>query len=503
MDEGSLASEPKDFTVQVKPWGTPYAPFNTDPVVNLIAGSGAPLTPENTHECAPNVGFPGVDTLWELADGQPLPPGIRLRANDKNGPLITGLSAFAPALQVETDECAAGQVTLSVKHYTHDGSNIAGPASTVHVNVDPQWVPISNGVLKLNAADVSPARIAGTASVEGLNCIEQRGGVKARIRLWRMDGELDQQKEILVPGPWEFSIAPVCGGQRYRLDAELVEGPGFQAKALQASARYSSGKISQSALLQADVSVPPIEVTLRPSETARLVAQCGQAASGTLEQRLPVGPCSDLPLTWEYVSGPELTQPSYSGQRIDITTKETDFGSLLGQSVVLRVTADTGKVSQIEQTVPITAEPFVTVERHVENVVGTDTDLIGVSVDLHNTTECGVDHMDHTERLVGADYVPGSARFNGVPVEAEMAGELLTARDLTLAGNATGRLTYVVRPRLLGSSRFEGQSFVRGVPVSQLPPEPSAGCGCNGGGSGFAALGLAGLAAVLRRRRAR
>jgi MYXO-CTERM domain-containing protein len=101
------------------------------------------------------------------------------------------------------------------------------------------------------------------------------------------------------------------------------------------------------------------------------------------------------------------------------------------------------------------------------------------------------------------DYVPGSARFNGVPVEVEQVGDALTVRGLVLEGSTLGRLTYVVRPRLLGWSRFEGQSSLRGVPISRPEEEPPSGCGCAGGGSGAAALGLVGLATVLRRGRRR
>jgi uncharacterized protein (TIGR03382 family) len=165
-------------------------------------------------------------------------------------------------------------------------------------------------------------------------------------------------------------------------------------------------------------------------------------------------------------------------------------------------------VSSRLQKISIVAEPFVTMNRSVENAVGADTDLIGVSVELHNRTECDVRSVDHTEHLEGADYVPDSARFNDIPIEKErieVAGESLTFHDLPLvaAANGTGRLTYVVRPRLLGKTRIEGETKVRGVSVSEPVQVPVSGCGCEGGGSGFAALGLAGLAAVLRRRRAR
>jgi hypothetical protein len=485
LDTGGLASEPTDFTVQVRPWGPPLRPFSADKQLTLQAGDSVVLTPENTHVCdAPASGFPGVDTLWTIGNGGMPPPGVQLVTLD--GTVVTNSGAVTPTLQVQTAECAAGTLQLSVKNYTRSGSNSEGPAASVSVSVDPHWLPISNGVLSLTASTVTADSVSGTASVTGLNCLAERGGVKARFRLKREDGTLVREVERLVPGAWELALGDACQGGNYFIEAQLVDDSG-----------------PQTAPVQLPVVVPPTELRLASIEPQPLIAACGQPASGTVRQPVPAGPCSALPLQWEQVGGPPLAQPSFTGQQMDVSTQETDFGALIGQMVQMRITADTGVVTQATQNIPITAEPFVTVDHRVENAAGIDTQLIGVSVTLHNTTTCGVSEMDHMERLVGADYVPGSARFNDAPVEAEMDGEQLTVHGLELQGSGTGQLTFVVRQRLLGTTRFEGQSFVRGVPVSQAPVEPPGGCGCSGGGSGFTALGLGGLVSVLRRRRGR
>ncbi|WP_224242863.1 MYXO-CTERM sorting domain-containing protein [Hyalangium gracile] len=495
VDQGNLESMPRDFTVQVRPWGKPLAPFLTPRVVNLKAGDAtqgsAVLTPDTpVHPCDQPavVGFPGVDTVWDIADGASLPPGVQLKT--QQGTVVTGTRAVTPELRVETQACAAAQLKLAVRHFTRDGSGIPGESSVVDVNVDPAWTPLENATLQVSTDLVTPEFVSGVTTVGNVNCIEERGGVMVRITLTHEDGTVIQGN-FPPQAPWQLPIVPVCGGQRYSLAAELISGSPLQSAPV--------------AVVQGEVIVPPVDVRLAPLEAPRVVATCGQAASGTLVQRLPPAPCQDVALSWTQVDGPELLQRSFTGPSIDITTKDAEFGELIGQEVVMRVTASTGQLqTSVDHGVAITAEPFVSVERSIENAVGTDTDLIGVSVELLNLTACGVREVDHMEHLQGADYIPGSARFNDAPVEASVEGEWLTAKRLVLEGNAAGRLTYLVRPRLLGSAKFEGQSFVRGVPVSQPLQVPvSEGCGCQGGGSGFAALALAGLSAVLRRRRAR
>ncbi|HLL04443.1 MAG TPA: hypothetical protein VK539_27920 [Myxococcaceae bacterium] len=497
IDEGGAVSAPTDFTIQVRPWGTPSAPFGADAGVGLDAGQDFRLVPTAEHFCQTTPGYPGVDTRWELTQGTPPLENITLRTDD--GGVVTGTSAVTPRLTVDTEECADAELTFQVRHYTRDGSGIAGPASTVRVSVDPRWAPVSTGSLEL-AVDpnrLTARTVAGAARVSNLNCLDQRGGtLRARIQLQRPDGTVVRQGEFPAPGDWAFQLDPTCEPPTtYNLVGELldVSGAGVGAE----------GSLSAQAFAPISVEVPSGAPPLEPLYEPRIIARCGEPASGTLQQRLPQGPCEGLSLIWEQTGGPALTQTTFTGQRIDVMTQESDFAALLGQPVTLRVRATTVSLER-EHTVPITAEPFVEVSRRTERPAGTDTELLGVSVELHNTLACGVREVSHVERLEGVDYAQGSARFNGAPVEAELVGSELTVRGLLLEPDARGTLTYVVRPRLLGPRRFEGQSSVRGVPISQ-PPEPiaSSGCGCAGGGSGAVALGLLGLLGVRSRRRGR
>jgi hypothetical protein len=479
-DYGELSSASTDFTVEVRPWGVPLPAFDPDAGVGIDAGQTVQLVPQAEHLCQDAQGYPGVDTLWELPQGALPPPGVRLRTED--GGVITGAGSVTRRLTVETDACTDAQLLLSVRHRMQGDSEVEGPASMVQVKVDPRWAPLSTGSLVLTPTTATPEGIAGLADVEGLNCLQQRG-VRARLRLERADGTRVGEGTFSIPGPWQFPLSEVCEGGTYRVSGELLEGASVQPG------------------VQVPVEVPAAEVPLAPLEEARLTARCQAGATGTLRQPVPSSSCGVVPLTWEQLSGPALTQRSFTGQQIDVATREQGFGPLIGESVVLRVTANAAKVTQREHTVRITAEPFVQLRRHTEKPEGAETDLVGVFVELRNTTSCGVSEVSYVERLQGVDYVPGSARYNGVPVPAESVGDELTVRGLVLEGDATGQLSYVVRPRMFGPRHFESRAVLRGVPIS-LPPEAPAttGCGCmGGGGSGAAVWGLTGLLALLRR----
>jgi uncharacterized protein (TIGR03382 family) len=508
IDEGGLASPGTDITIQVLPWGAPNAPFEPNRQVLVLAGESVsapvwlkPNTP--THPCeGSNAGFPGVETVWELPGGVLPPPGVRLLAQD--GTPITGSSAVTPELGISAAECTDTQFAIDVQHYTPGTPGPVGTVSRVVVQVDKNWNPVSEGKVTLSTTSSTAESVAGIAGVEGIRCLEQREalGFKARLALKR-DEVVLREEIVPVPGPWRFTLGDACLGGTYQLEAELLSGSGLRARALPGGAQ-GLGAGGSSVVVSEPISVPPVErAKLQPMEAPHLTARCGAPATGTLEQR-PLAPCSELPVSWEQVGGPALTQTAFTGSRVDVATQEADFGALIGQKVVMRMSARTVQETSLDQEIPITVEPFVELQRRTERGTGTDTGLVGVSVELRNTTECGVSQVEHWEHLEGLDYQPGSARFDDTPVEAELEGDLLKVRGLVLEGGTTGLLTYVVRPRLLESARFGGQSFVREVSVSSpLEDPPAAGCGCAGGGSGLAALGLAGLAAALRRRRGR
>jgi uncharacterized protein (TIGR03382 family) len=490
VEDGGVSSPPTDVSIQVLPWGAPKAPFDGgQQQVTLQAGAGRrELRPNETHVCdVPGGDFPGVETRWRLTGGGAAPPGVRLLAEDGG---VVGSSAVTPVLRIEADDCTAAEFDLAAQHYTRGESGDGGPESSVHVTVEPNLNPLTEAMLELGRGTATPESAAGTASVGGLRCLDQRGnlGLTARIAL-TSDGGIVREGIFPVPGSWQFMLGDACLGTTYGLQGELLVNGG-----------------PRTVVMGEPITVPPVEdAELQPMVAPFLTARCGEPATGVLEQRA-LYPCSELPISWAQVGGIALTQPSYTGHQIEVATQDTDFAELIGRSVVMRMSTMTGtmgKTTELTQEVPILTEPFVELQRRTEKATGSDVDLIGVSVELRNTTECGVTQVDHMERLEGADYVPESARFNGSPVEAEVEGNTLMVRGLVLEGSTTGRLTYVVRPRLLGSSRFEGQASVRGVPVSQPQGAPPAGCGCSGAGSGLAALGLAGLSVLLRRRRGR
>lgn len=498
IDEGGLVSQPTDIPIQVLPWGAPNPPLALNEVT-VVAGDTAsgpvwlrPATP--VHLCEGSNGFPGVETVWQIADGQPPPPGVRLVTQD--GTRITGSSVVTPTLGIEADACIEAEFSIDVQHFTSGAPGPASAVSRVLVKVESDLNPVSEGMVTLTPTLKTAESVAGIAGVTGLQCLDLREErFQARLTL-KQDGVVIREATVPVPGPWQFSLGEACFGATYQLEGELLAGKNAGAGVLPGGL--------QSVVVSEPISVPPVErVTLEPMEAPHLTAQCGQPATGTLEQR-PLAPCAELPVSWEQVDGPALTEASFTGQRIDVVTQEADFGALIGQKVVMRMRARTVQETSLEQEIPITVEPFVELQRRTERGTGTDTGLIGVSVELRNTTACGVSQVEHWERLEGMDYQPGSARFNGTPVEAELDGDMLKMKGLVLEGGSLGQLSYVVRPRLLESVRFEGQSFLREVslsrPVEELPVE---GCGCSGGGSGLAAFGLASLAAVLRRRRGR
>jgi hypothetical protein len=130
---------------------------------------------------------------------------------------------------------------------------------------------------------------------------------------------------------------------------------------------------------------------------------------------------------------------------------------------------------------------------------------VGVLTELHNPTACALQDVRVEEQLEGLDYVPGSARFEGQPVQAVQQEGRLVVTGLPLGAGARGTLSYSVRTRLLGETRLAGEAFRRGVRISKPAeaPTPEAGCGCAGAPAGFSALALLALVRVLRGFRAR
>jgi MYXO-CTERM domain-containing protein len=372
-----------------------------------------------------------------------------------------------------------------VVHRTQDAARLVGPASTVQVKVRAALPAVASGALQLNRPNVDEHAVAVTTD---LGCRERRN-LKARLRLERAGGGLVAEQLVDVPGTWRYPVEGGCNGGDFLLSGQLFD----------ATTGEQGGKA------QLEVKTPRLETRLDALASPVLAARCGEGARGTLTQMLPPDACQAVSLGWQQVGGPALVEAALSGTQVAVATRETGLDALVGQAVVLRVTADAGagNAATREHTVPITVDPFIEVLHRTETPNGAESGLVGVAVELRNTTACGVSEVQLDERLEGLSYVPGSARFGGQPVEVEADGERLRVRGLTLPGEGTGRLTYVARPRLLARPRLEAQVFLREVPIASAvqPPEPPAGCGCASGDSGSVAFGLGVLAALARRRR--
>lgn len=480
------------FSVVVRPWGEPSAAFTPDSRRDVTAGQSVRVDPEALHTCQAFSGFPGVETAWSLGEGRTLPiPGVRLL--DANGAEVStaSLPVRSPYLTVATDDCTDVTVPLTAYHQTRDAGGVRGPDSQVRVEVRTQLNAVSQGTLDL-LPDVASegSRITGTSQVGGLNCLERRPGLQARLRVLRQDGsEVGPTQTVSVPGPW---TAEVDGcGETFRVSGKLLDERGAEVG--------TADEVS--------VTTPRVAPSLGElAEGAALVARCGEGARGTLTQLIPPQACSASRISWAYVDGPALASTTFSGRTVDVATRETGLDNLVGQRVRVLVTADAGggNVVQREHEVPITAAPFVDVMHETEKPSGSESGLLGVSVGLRNRTPCGVSEVVLEERLEGMTYVADSARLDGQRVDVEQEGDVLRVRGLALGGNAVRRFTYVARPMLLGSPRMEARAFMGTVPITEgvRPVPPEAGCGCSSGSSGAAAFGLAALALLRRRRRA-
>ncbi|HEX5748102.1 MAG TPA: hypothetical protein VFZ09_17820 [Archangium sp.] len=482
-DDGGL-SNARTFNVGMAPWGRPNAVFGTGPVEELVAGESRVLEPlKPLHACMDGTSpFPEVATRWNptLSDGGVVPDvGIRFR--EEGGRYV-----------VETPECVDADLKVSAQHYLVSDEAITGPGSEHHLRVRAALMDFAAGSLLL-VPDVSPSGELRVGVDSDLNCPARRG-LQAQVWLERQDGGVLRTQELSIPGTWEVPLGTGCG-RPVVLKGWMEDDAG-----------------QRSAVRQQEVATLRVDAGLEPfPEVPALVARCGDQARVTLTQTFPAGTCQTPEVTWvqEQDGGPALEQEVLSGATVSLVTRDTGLDSLVGRSVVMRVTASVGPDNEASQqlTVPITVEPFVKVRRRTELPAASETGLVGVSVDLSNTTSCGVTGVSYVERLEGLTYVEGSAKFDGQPLEATWESGALTATGLPLAGGSTHTLTYVARPHLVGERRMEGEARLGGELISIREPTgpsvPDSGCGCSGSGPGPMLFALGALVAAVRRRRAR
>ncbi|HEX8824577.1 MAG TPA: MYXO-CTERM sorting domain-containing protein [Archangium sp.] len=490
-DAAGLKSSPAHFDVRVAPWGRPRESFVGTEPVRLVAGQSRVLAPEQSvHVCADAAGFPGVETTW-LLDGTLVEDGGITVRDVASGTAVSRFPVRAAGLQLETRDCLdPTRLRFTAVNRTRTTGGLSSEPSTREVVIETRLTPPEQGMLGLQRENLSPEGTLTVRLVPELNCLERRPELFADLQVARVDGSGSVRRErVRVPGSWDVDVAPGCQGGRFRVTGALVGEAG-----------------THSAETSLEVDTPTVPAGLAALPPTSLVATC-EGAQATVTQTFPAGTCQTPDVTWTQVSGPPLAQASLKGNAVRLATRDTGLETLVGESVVVKVTANggPGNEASIEHSLPITVEPFVRVRRRTEVPAASETGFVGVSVELRNNTACGVKGVSYVERLEGLTYVEGSARFDGQPVAASWADGALTVTGLSFEAEGTGTLTYVARPHLVGERRMEGEARLNGVLVSihedSGPSVPVSGCGCTSSGQAPVLLALGALAWAVRRRR--
>ncbi|QDE98260.1 MYXO-CTERM sorting domain-containing protein [Myxococcus xanthus] len=494
VDEGGLTSSAVAiFTVDVAPWGRPLVPFASGWERTLTSGPGAnvEVVPDALHTCEGTPGLPTVDTEWRLsASGSGIPDGVTLRT--AGGAAVTLDSPVSSErLRVEAAECAHGTLALTARNripVTGGGTQDSADAE-LRVRVEPSLEDVATGSLELGVVPSGEGYV-DIALDTSLNCVDART-LKARMFLETLGGEALDSAVVPVPGTWRPALPQSCTVESYRVRGELFDD--------------SEGPVREGGRAQAEIPNQPLPARLGELEAGALVARCGEGASATLTQTIPANACGDVAISWSQVAGPALSEVSLAGPSVTVSTQETGLEALVGQAITLRVLADAGgsNTATTDYVLPITSERFVDVRHAMESPTASEKGLVGVVVELRNTSECEVGGLRYLESVDGLEWVPGSVKLDGVAVEAQAMNGGFRVEDIRLPAQGTRTLTYVGRSPLLSTPRLGGEMTLNGVPVSgdaSVPP-PTSGCGCSGGGSGAAVFGLAALARVLRRRK--
>jgi uncharacterized protein (TIGR03382 family) len=496
LDEGQLRSLPTSFTVNVTAWGKPSAPFGANAVRALTSGPDAAVdvTPDALLPCPPGTpDLPPVDTVWRLTTpGEGVPPGFTVK-DAAGSPVSLTSDVVSGALRVEAAACTRGTLSFTARNRLESVEGVLreGAEGTVQVVATPPVEDANAAALSLAVTPPEEQRV-DVALGTSLLCPNDYA-LQARMVLSEAASGAEVASGVVaVPGTWQPPVPETCDAVSYRVQGALLDTSGQPRGGAGAS--------------EAVVTVPPRDVRLGALEGEALVARCGEGATGTLTQVIPAGACRTPVLSWTQEGGPALEASEFSGNQLSVRTRDTGLQGLVGESITLRVKAEAsgGRTVTTEQVVSITAEPFVDLGHETESPTGSEKGLVGVVVRLRNTTACPVSGLRHLERVEGLELLPGSVKVDGQPVTVAEAPGGFAVEGVALPAEGTATLTYVARPRLLGSPRFGGEVRLNGVLVSApLAEEAASGCGCtsSGAGSGAAVLGLAALARLLRRRR--
>ena len=488
-DEGGLFSDTTRFTVTVRPWGRPLAPFGQSASRSLFSGpdAGVELVPEALHDCDTATQRPTVKTVWRLSDPDVgIPTGLTVKDADGNT-VSLGEPVESKNLRVEAVECTSKSLSLTAHNRIDDNDAEVreGPEASVRVDVAPPVEDFATVQLNLEAAYTGDGQVDVTLGTS-LRCRDD--SLKAQLSVKdAATGQTVAEELVAASGRWRSPPREVCSAAEYVIKGQLFK-------------EGIAGNTSETR-----VSVPERAVELGALEGGALTARCGEGATATLTQMQPPDACRAVNFSWTRLDGPPLADAELlSGERVTVATQDLGLEELVGETLRLQVTANAGgtESATVVHTLPITTEPFVDLRHETESPTGSEKGLVGVVVRLRNTSDCRVGSLRHVERLDGMDLVPGSVKVDGQPVVEQAVEGGFAVENVPLEAGGTTTLTYVARPRLLTSPRFGAEVFLKGVPVSgSIPVAPTSGCGCSGGGSGAAVFGLLALARLLRRRR--
>ena len=442
-----------------------------DAVLGPLSPSAPPLTLEVKGDVA-TTGCTILDKRWS-------PPADGSLGVTQTGDTVT----IAPT-------CAATERDSSVfLKVVDDAGLIFERAITVRQS---GWAPLATKTpeLKLDAAD--PSRPSVQVKAGAVECATERA-LEAQVSVApETGGPPVLSRTLALTDTWTLPPSGLCG--RFWVRARLADNTP-----------------STSLVAEAKVELADNGVALATLPEEQLVATCGERARLVLTPAFAEQACQNPDVTWTYKDGPASTLMSLpGGSDAELLTEATDLESRVGQTVNLSLSARlAGKTAEGTHTVRITTQPFVEVTRRTELPAAAETELVGVSVELFNTTDCGVTRVRHVERLQGMSYVAGSARLDGKSLVdeddvtwKESTGEL-TVKQLALAGQTTATLTYVARPHLVGERRLSGTTTLREerISIEATSASPGSGCGCTSSGPGSVLVALVTLAGAARRRR--
>jgi hypothetical protein len=349
--------------------------------------------------------------------------------------------------------------------------------------------PAANSTLTV-AASYDPATnsLTGTATANNLNCPLDRS---ARIDITFLDqagATLGSTTINGVSGPFSQPLQG-CAGGSFTVSAQLTDSTGVGPPATPS------------------VTALAVPAKVGTISTPTLVARCGQPVAAQLSTAPAAGGCAGESFAWHQVSGPALTTPVQSGAQFQLETVSSSPKDLIGQSVTLAIDADAGNgtTDQATTTIPIGAEPFVSVTH--ETPSSSDPDLPRtVSVSIDNPTGCDLPTTSLIEQLGGGQFVEGSAKLDGQPVTASVSGGALRIDGIPIEAGGHHMLSFDTRPSILGVQTPGGELTYRDVPVSQAAVNTgqvpaNVGCGCHSASEGSWIVIILGLVLLVNARK--